>query len=69
MDNVESVKQIFAKRSFLHHRLQAAVSGGDDTNINANGLVPADAFKLSLLQNTQQFGLQHQRHLTNFIKQ
>lgn len=69
MDNVEPVKQVFAKRSFLHHRLQTAVGGGDDSNVNANGLVPADAFKLPLLQNAQQLSLQHQRHLANFIKQ
>ena len=57
MNHIQPIKQIFTEGAFFHHFLQIPVGGGDNADINLNGLMPANAFKLPLLEDSQQLSL------------
>src|ERR1035438_3644262 len=66
--HVKTVKQIFPERAVLHLFGQISMSCGDDPNIYLDRLRAAETLKLAILHNTQQFCLQFERQLPNFIE-
>ena len=66
--NAQAVIEIFPETARLNLRLQIPVCGCDDAHIHLSCLRGADRFKLTLLKHSQQFGLQFQRKLADFIK-
>src|SRR5215467_706592 len=50
--NVQPVKQVASEGSCVDSRLQVAIGSGDNTHVNGDGLIPADALELALLQYT-----------------
>ena len=66
---VETVVEIFAETAGRHFVAQHAVGRGDDAHVERHGLTAAEAFDFALLQHAQQFGLQRQRHLGDFVQQ
>src|SRR5579863_5665309 len=67
--HVEPVIQIFAKYFFADRRFQVAIGSGENAEITANGLRPADPLEGMLLQNPQQLGLEIRRELTDFVEE
>ncbi|EFQ61796.1 hypothetical protein PFWH6_4198 [Pseudomonas fluorescens WH6] len=65
----EPVEQIFTKAPRRHFTGEVAVGGGDHADIQLDRLARADALDFALLQHPQQFGLQAQGHLRDFIEQ
>ena len=55
-----------ALRDFL---FQVAVRRRDQPHVEANRLFAADAIEGFLLQDAQQFGLELERHLADFVEQ
>src|SRR5260221_4249427 len=57
MDHREAVKEVLPKVKFLNHRAQIAVSGGDDSDIDAADSGRSDALNFLVLQHPEKFGL------------
>src|SRR5882724_10783531 len=67
-ENIQAIEKITAEFAFGDQAAQVRVGGGDHAGIHVNGAGSAEAFEFMLLQNTQQFGLQFQRNVANFIE-
>lgn len=67
--DVESVKQVFAKRSVRDHGPQVPVGGRNHADVHRNGPVDAERGDLLVLQNAQQLGLHGGRHVADFIQE
>src|SRR5438128_3803676 len=60
--------KIFAKGLFGDGFLQVAIGGDDDAHVNLNGLCAAHAFKAALFENAQEFCLDGERKLADFVE-
>ena len=67
--HVQAVKQIAAEIALLHGLFQIAIGGGQQPDIQLNGLGSAHAFHLALLQHAQELGLQEGRKLSDFVQE
>src|SRR5436190_1741912 len=68
-DDAEPVIEIFTKTLFGDGLLQIAMRRGDNPNIHLNRFFTPQSLKGSFLQNTKEFGLGAEAHLTNFIEE
>jgi len=68
-EHIEPIEQVLAKIAGGNLRRHVAVAGGDHADIDRDRPAAADALHLTLLQRTQQLGLQHQRQLRNLVQQ
>jgi hypothetical protein len=68
-NHVQAIKKIGAKAAFGDRGFERTVGGRDHADIDVHGLVRSQAVELALLQRAQQFRLQCERHLANFIEQ
>ena len=66
--DVEAEIQVLAKAALADHGGQVAMCGGDDPQIDGNRLDAADRYDGTLLNAAQQFGLNGQRQLADFIE-
>ena len=48
---------------------EIAVGGRDHAEVGFQSLIASETFELLILQNTQQFGLQSQRNLTDLVQE
>ena len=63
-----TVVKIFAKRLALHHAVQVLVGGRDEAQVHLGALAAAPpGRKLALLQHPQQFALQLQGQVADFV--
>ena len=69
MDDVEAVIQVFAKPFQVHHVLQVLVGCGNDPDINGDRVFPAHPVEFIVLQDAEDFGLQGQFHIADFIEE
>ena len=69
VDDVETKQQVLAECAFAHGVGEVAVRGGDDADIDRHRLGAADAVDDALLDRAQQFGLQADVHLGDFVEQ
>ncbi len=67
-NHVEPVVQIRAETSLFHHLLKRHVGGGDDSDIHRDRSRVAQPLNFTLLQHSQEFRLQFQRHLADLIE-
>src|SRR5262249_7760103 len=65
---VESVVQILAEFALLYHLAQISVRGAHQADIDANGLVGAQALEIAFLQHAQQLRLQAQRQFADLVE-
>jgi hypothetical protein len=65
--NIQPVKKVFAELIVSYHALQIAMRCGNQANVHANGLRTPQSFKLVFLQSAQQFRLQLEADVANFI--
>src|SRR6266446_3269705 len=69
LDSVQPKEQILAKTTFFDSRMEVGIGSGQDTDIDDPGFGRADAFKLASFENAQQFRLQVERHIADFVQQ
>ncbi|HJY93250.1 MAG TPA: hypothetical protein VJ255_23390, partial [Candidatus Acidoferrum sp.] len=63
------IVQVAAKFLTVHHSLEVPVRRGDDAHVYAVGTTTSETFELLFLQNSEQFGLQCEWHIADFIKE
>ncbi len=68
-EDIEPVEEVFTKTTGGHFFLEIAVGGGNDAHIQRHGLAAAQAFHFFFLEHTQQFRLQANIDLGDFIQQ
>src|SRR5581483_12269343 len=66
--DTETIIEVEPKTAGFGFGQQVAVGGGNDADVHRAGALIAEALKLTFLQHAQQFALQIQRNLTNFIE-
>ena len=66
--NRQSVEQVCSETALCNLLRQVPVGGSDQTNIQPDGMVGAQALDFTILQGTEQLGLDGQGQLTNFIQ-
>src|SRR5260370_23797930 len=68
-NDVEPVEEILAESSAGNFLLEILVGGRDNANIDAQGLIGADALKTLLFQDAQNCRLRAQTHVANFVEE
>ncbi len=68
-DAVEAIVQVFAEFAVRDHLADIAVRRADDVQIDWNRLIAAERHDFALLDHAQQPGLQHQRHVADFVEE
>ena len=66
--HAQAVEQILTESSFGCFFTQVAVGGRDDSDVQSPRLLFTNAFQFTFLQYPQQFGLQVQRDLADFVQ-
>jgi hypothetical protein len=66
-DNVEPVVEIIAKATTADLFFEVAVRGGDDARVNVSRFGASDPSKFSVLQDSEQLGLDPQRKFSDFV--
>ena len=66
--HVQTVVEIHAEGAALHLRREVAIGGGHQADIELPGARAPHAFKLALLQDAQELGLQLRRQLADLIE-
>src|SRR5262249_2005588 len=67
-DDLQAIEQIGAKPLLLDERLQILVCRRDQSHVGRESFAAAQAVEPLLLQYPQHFGLQRQRHVTDFVQ-
>src|ERR1700733_4761994 len=67
--HLEPIEEVGAELLFSHHPGQVAIGGRDQADLHLDGLGPARALELSLLQCAQNLGLQVEWELANLVKE
>ena len=67
-EHVQAIVQVGAELLRLHHRIEVAIRGGNQTRVGAQRARAAETLELTLLQHAQQFRLQLQRDLADFVE-
>src|SRR5947199_78426 len=68
LDDIQTEIQILPDSSRTNGRVQIAVSGSDDTDIDLAAFGGADGLDFALLQRAQELGLQIHGHVSDFIE-
>ena len=67
--DLEAIVEILTKLAALDHFFEAAMSGGENSDIDGDAAAAAEFFDFPLLQNAQQLGLQGQGDIAHFIEE
>src|SRR5882762_10041216 len=68
-NHIQAEEEIFSEGARAERRLQIAICSGNDADLYAYIFIAPYGPHLSLLQNTQQFGLQFKRQFTDFVEE
>lgn len=68
VDHGESVVEVLAEGTFLHHLFEGAVGSSDDPNVDLGGVVAAKGFDFAGFEDTKEFGLEVEREFTEFVE-
>ena len=68
-DDVQAEVKVGAELALGHRHFQIAVGGGDQTDVDLDGLGAADPFELAFLQDAQQLGLEIGGNLADFVQE
>jgi hypothetical protein len=66
-EDAQAIEQVLAKLACADLLLEVAIGGSYDANVHFSRAVIADAFKLRVLQNTQQLGLKVEGDFAYFV--
>src|SRR5581483_5823637 len=67
--HIKTVEKILAEGPFLYPPFKIAVSGDQDSNVNAARTRRADAEHLTIRKNAEELGLRRERHFSGLIEQ
>ena len=68
-DDIQSVIEILTEFSLLNHLGKALIGRGYHAQVNFNALVTSQAFKFPLLEHPQEFRLQSEREIADFVQE
>ena len=68
-EDVEPVVEVLAELALRDQRLEVAVGGRDDADVDLDRLGAADALELALLQHAQQLDLHLQRQVADLVEE
>ena len=68
-ENVQAIVEILPKAALLHQVLQVLVGGGEDPDVDPDGVRAADPLKFALLQDAQQSHLGARRDLPDLVQE
>src|SRR5437762_9662515 len=66
--NIQAVKQVFAKFPLLNHLSEVAIGGRDQAGIGVNSPCASQPLEFSLLEHTQQLGLQLDGNIPDLVR-
>ena len=69
LDRLESAQEILAELPGTHERLQVAVRGADEPEVDLPALLAADARHQAVLEHPQELHLHGERHVRDFIEE
>src|SRR5574342_323945 len=67
--DAQPVVEVGTKTSGLDGLLEISIGPGDQSDIDPDGLVPADPFELTFLENSEQLGLELRQKITDLIQE
>ncbi len=67
-ENVDPVKQVFAKQTFPHMLFEVAMGRDQNPHVDAQGPAAAHTFHFALFENAQQLGLHQERHIADLVE-
>src|SRR6266699_4932855 len=67
--NLEPIKQITTKGSAGYRSIQITIRGGDDTNVDLDGLRSSDPLEFPFLKDPQQCNLRVRRQFAHFVQE
>ncbi len=65
---IQTVEEILAESTPFHFFFKIMICCCNDTNFDTNGFIAADSFEGAFLENTEEFDLNIERNITNFIE-
>ena len=68
-DDIQPVEQVLSETALFNTLFEVLVRGGNDTHIDLDGRVTADAVKLAVRKYAQQAGLHLRRHIADFVQE
>ncbi len=66
---VEAVVEVGAEVAFFHELHEVAIGGGEEADVDLDGLGAADALEFAFLKNAQELGLKVGRYLAHFVEE
>ena len=67
--NVEAIVEVAAKFAVGDEAREVAIGGGDDADVDGLGAIAAEAFEFLLLQDAQEFWLELERDVADFVEE
>ncbi len=67
LNNIQAIKEIFPKSPVAHHFFERLIRRRDDADINRHGFRASYRMHFPLLQDAQEFHLQMQGQIADFI--
>jgi len=68
-NDVEAIEKILAETAVQNFLFEIFVGGGNDANIDADGLIGADRLEALLFEDAKNFGLGAKTHIADFIEE
>jgi hypothetical protein len=68
-ENIQSVEKVFAELVVADHALQIAVRCGNQAYIHMDGFRASQPFELVFLQSAQEFWLEIETDIANFVQE
>src|SRR5215467_12446543 len=66
--HIQTIKQVITERAVGHHLLEILIRSSDNPHICTNGFTAPHTLKFTLLEHTQQFGLQIEAQTRHLVK-
>src|SRR5580765_2714073 len=67
--NLEPIKQVTTEGSAGYRSIQITIRGGDNTNVNLDGLRSSDPLEFPFLQDSQKRNLRVRRQFADFVQE
>jgi hypothetical protein len=68
-EDIESIKEIFAKPAGRDRFGEIQIGGGDDPAVGLNRISPSDPLESTVLKHAQELGLHPDRHFADFVEE
>ena len=69
LDDIEAVEQVFAESTCADFHGEVFMGGGDDAHVGVEGFIGSDSGKRAILEDAQQFDLDREGHIADFVEE